>query len=101
MHYELPPRNFWWWLCGGLQTYDALIVMGYLIVNVLYVEQRYTLYLAGLLRALMPRNASFRPLSFPWNCILLSGSGACHAADLRKHHGELSGWNYGQTMFST
>ena len=52
MHTELPPRSFWWWCCGGLKVYDALIVTGYLIVNVLYVEQRYELYMAGLKRAL-------------------------------------------------
>lgn len=52
MHTELQPRSFWWWCCGGLKVYDALIVTGYLIVNVLYVEQRYVLYLTGLKRAL-------------------------------------------------
>ena len=98
MNHELPPMKFWWWWCGGLKTYDALIVAGYLIVNVLYVEQRYTLYLAGLLRALWrPHDCDF----CPWLIHVTQTLWSCHAAALRKGHGELSGWNYQQSMFST
>jgi hypothetical protein len=70
MHTELPPRRFWWWCCGGLKVYDALIVTGCLIVNVLYVEQRYKLYMAGLKRALPP---PMRPYYILLSCEAAAG----------------------------
>ena len=46
MHYQLPPRGFWFWWCDGLQVYDALVVAAWLAVNILYVQQRTALVLS-------------------------------------------------------
>ena len=43
LHYQLPPRGFWFWLCDGLKVYDALVVAAWLAINVLWVEQRTSL----------------------------------------------------------
>ena len=40
LHYQLPPRRFWFWWSDGFQVYDALVVAAWIAVNVLYVEQR-------------------------------------------------------------
>ena len=40
LHYQLPPRRFWFWWCDGFQVYDALVVAVWIAVNVLYVQQR-------------------------------------------------------------
>ncbi len=45
LHFELPPRQFWAWWCGGLAVYDALIVLAWAVVNVVYVQQRVVLIL--------------------------------------------------------
>ena len=45
LHFHLPPRNFWNWACGGLAVYDALIILAWAAVNVLYVQQRVVLIL--------------------------------------------------------
>jgi hypothetical protein len=37
LHYPLRSGTTW---CGGLAVYDALIVLAWLVVNVLYVQQR-------------------------------------------------------------
>ena len=43
LRYHLPPRALWLWLCDGLAVYDGLIVAAWLILNVLYIQQRYVL----------------------------------------------------------
>lgn len=45
LHYHLPPRQFWNWACGGLAVYDALIILAWAAVNVMYVQQRVALIL--------------------------------------------------------
>ena len=40
LHYQLPPRRFWFWWCDGFQVYDALVVALWLAINVIYVQQR-------------------------------------------------------------
>ncbi len=45
LHYHLPPRQFWNWACGGLAVYDALIILAWMAVNVMYVQQRVALIL--------------------------------------------------------
>ena len=48
-HYELGPRQFWWYWCGGLKVYDAIAVALWLALNVLCVQQRICLELPRLL----------------------------------------------------
>lgn len=44
--FQLPPHGFWFWLCNGLQVYDALVVALWVAINVLYVEQKTRLVLS-------------------------------------------------------
>ena len=39
-HYELGPRQFWWYWCGGLKVHDAMSVALWLALNILCVQQR-------------------------------------------------------------
>ena len=48
-HYELGPRKFWWYWCGGLKVHDAISVALWLALNVLCVQQRICLELPRLL----------------------------------------------------
>lgn len=45
LHYQLPPRGFWTWWCGGLAVYDALVVAAWVAINVIYTQQRVALIL--------------------------------------------------------
>ncbi|CAL8470322.1 g9864 [Coccomyxa elongata] len=45
LHYHLPPRGFWSWWSGGMAVYDALVVVAWITVNILYVQQRVSLIL--------------------------------------------------------
>ncbi len=54
LHYHLPPRGFWSWWCGGMAVYDALVVVAWVIVNILYVQQRVSLILPIFKRAPTP-----------------------------------------------
>ncbi|KAK9845990.1 hypothetical protein WJX81_007894 [Elliptochloris bilobata] len=38
--YQLPPRRFWVWACGGLSAFDAIIIVAWTALNVVYVWQR-------------------------------------------------------------
>ena len=40
MWYQLPPRDFWVWACGGLSVVDAVIIAAWTALNVVYVWQR-------------------------------------------------------------
>ena len=46
LHYQIPPRGFWFWWCDGFQVYDALVVALWLAINILYVEQRTSLVMS-------------------------------------------------------
>ena len=59
-HYELGPRKFWWYWCGGLKVHDAITVALWLALNVLCVQQRICLELPRLL-------GIFQPSSLPHN----------------------------------
>ena len=54
LHHQLPPQRFWFWWCDGLQVYDAIIVLVWLALNVLYVEQRVSLVRSLYKSALQP-----------------------------------------------
>ena len=114
-HYELGPRQFWWYWCGGLKVHDAMSVALWLALNILCVQQRTCLELPLLLGILSqpPCNGCIRSccgvpaleVSFecPAACAgcssgLACSSGAklllCLLADsIRQHGGDLSGWN--------
>ena len=47
LYYQLPPHGFWFYLCNGLQVYDALIVATWMVINVINVEQKRSLMLSG------------------------------------------------------
>ena len=53
-HYELGPRKFWWYWCGGLKVHDAISVALWLALNVLCVQQRICLELPQLLGIFQP-----------------------------------------------
>ena len=41
LHYQLPPRRFFAWLCGGLSTLDALVVLAWAGLNIVYIYPQY------------------------------------------------------------
>ncbi len=38
--YQLPPRGFWVWACGGLSVFDAAVIIAWTALNIIYVWQR-------------------------------------------------------------
>lgn len=53
MWYQLPPRDFWVWACGGLTVVDAIIIAAWTALNVIYVWQRVAFILPLFKRALL------------------------------------------------
>ena len=66
LHYHLPPREFWSWWCGGMAVYDALMVVAWIVVNVLYVQQRVSLVLPIFKRMSTPQM-----VKLPWSSLSL------------------------------
>ena len=70
-HYELGPRQFWWYWCGGLKVRDAVVVALWLALNVLCVQQRICLELPRLLGIFSIPPATAWPILDPVTLCLL------------------------------
>jgi len=67
--YQLPPRGFWVWACGGLSVFDAVIIAAWTALNVIYVWQRVA-FIVPLFKC---------ALRFIWACrAMLQAADACH-----------------------